>query len=396
MKIQSSEIVNQFKDNEDLYKRLNKSLERKISSKEAEIESIDKLYDKKIETAKIDGEEKYLQNLERNQIRMNDETNLFQTKISEYENKLLKAREATQNEEERLKNHEDERIKELKNHSEENYQDQYLKAKDFQSEIQTKTQDDIKEMATNAKFQKLDLENNSKFEINALAQNYNNSIAVNEKEFRNSIETNIRAHQTEMLRQKDDLKKIMTEDNEKHKRLSLEKNRVNGDQLIYQDKHQKEMLKQRDQDFKARYDLIVKEHETILTDLTTKLNSDVKKMIESTTSEKKLISDRMEDPFYRIEKLMPKMTENEKVVFISMPIAEYEKENVFLSTQGRQIKMTLSRKYSEANVAVDGSRNKSTRNELFSKEFTSKDILDQREISRNYADGILTFKIKKA
>jgi HSP20 family molecular chaperone IbpA len=90
------------------------------------------------------------------------------------------------------------------------------------------------------------------------------------------------------------------------------------------------------------------------------------------------------------------MIESEKEVLVSIPITEYEKENVFLSTQGRQIKMTLSRKYSDASMALDGSKNKSTRSELFSKEFTTKDLLDHRDIQRNYIDGILTFKIKKA
>ncbi len=396
MKVQNTDTINQFKENEDLYKRLNKSLEKKINSKEEEIKKIDQLYDKKIEMAKTAGEADYIQNLERNQTRMNDETNLFQSKLNHYQDKLLKAREAAQKEEEFLKGNGNEKIRELKTQIEDNYQDQYLKSKDIQSELQSKTQDDIKEMATNSKFQKIDLENNSKFEINALAENYNSTISTSEKDFRNSIESNIRAHQAEMLRQKDDLKKIMSEDNEKHKRLNLEKNRVNNDQLQYQDKHQKEMLKQRDEDFKVRYTLIVKEHESILNNLTSQLKNDVKKMVDSTTSEKKVIADRIEDPFYRIEKLMPKMMENEKEVFISMPIAEYEKENVFLSTQGRQIKMTLSRKYSDATVAMDGSRNKSTRSELFSKEFTAKDILDQRDIMRSYVDGVLTFKIKKA
>ena len=70
MKVTNSEVITQLKDNEDLYKKMNKSLSRKITNKELEINKIDELYKQKIAVAKNAGEEDYLQNLERNQIRI--------------------------------------------------------------------------------------------------------------------------------------------------------------------------------------------------------------------------------------------------------------------------------------------------------------------------------------
>lgn len=396
MKVTNSEVITQLKDNEDLYKKMNKSLSRKITNKELEINKIDELYKQKIAIAKNAGEEDYLQNLERNQIRMNEETNLINEKLAANESKLMKAKEAAIKEQELLKGEGNLKITNLKSQLEENYQDQYIKTQEAQRDIQTKTQDDLKEITTISKFQKSDAENNAKFEINAMTSDFNNSIDQEDSMFRKSIEHNIRAHQAEMSRQKDDLKKVMTMDTEKNKRLNQEKNRVNNDQLNFQDKYQKEMLKQREMDFKVRYETIVKEHESILNNLSGQLQNDVQKMVASTTAERKVIEERIDDPFYKIDTLGPKMTEDLKEVTISLPVAEYEKENVFLSTQGRQIKMTLSRKYSDQTVAEDGSRNKSTRSELFSKEFMAKDLLDSGKITSQYVDGVLSFKIKKA
>ncbi|NOT80689.1 MAG: hypothetical protein HOP07_17020 [Bacteriovoracaceae bacterium] len=239
MKVTNSEVITQLKDNEDLYKKMNKSLSRKITNKELEINKIDELYKQKIAVAKNAGEEDYLQNLERNQIRMNEETNLMNEKLAANESKLMKAKEAAIKEQELLKGEGNLKITNLKNQLEENYQDQYIKTQEAQRDIQTKTQDDLKEITTISKFQKSDAENNAKFEINAMTTDFNNSISEDDSMFRKSIEHNIRAHQAEMSRQKDDLKKVMTLDTEKNKRLNQEKNRVNNEQLNFQDKYQK-------------------------------------------------------------------------------------------------------------------------------------------------------------
>ena len=161
MKVTNSEVMTQLKENEDLYKKMNKSLSRKITNKELEINKIDELYKQKIAVAKNAGEEDYLQNLERNQIRMNEETNLINEKLAANESKLLKAKEASLKEQELLKGEGNLKITNLKNQLEENYQDQYIKTQEAQRDIQTKTQDDLKEITTISKFQKSDAENNA-------------------------------------------------------------------------------------------------------------------------------------------------------------------------------------------------------------------------------------------
>ena len=81
---------------------------------------------------------------------------------------------------------------------------------------------------------------------------------------------------------------------------------------------------------------------------------------------------------------------------VHIPVAEYEKENINISTRGRSIKITLSRKYTDSLNADDGSLNKTTRSELFSKELATNDLLSSKDITQSYKDGILSFKIKKA
>lgn len=397
MKIPNSEMAQRFKDNEDLLKRMNNGLEKKISAKEQEIKQIDNLYDKKLEIAKTEGEREYIQGIERNNQRLLGETSVFEEKMQGYQDQLKKTQETVAKEEATLKGSHKDRLADLKTQLETNFQDQYLNTEENQREIQSSTQDAVKEIATKSKVEKMTLENNAQYEINALSSEFNQKASNNERNFREKLDNDVRLHNAEMNRQKDELKKLMTMDAEKNKRLSDEKNRVNKDQLSFQDKHQQEMLKQREADFKVRYEKMVKEHDEILGHLSTKFAADVKKMVEQTSTDKKKIEDKVTDPFYRVDKLNPTMVEDLETITVSLPVAEYEKENVHLSTQGRNVKITLSRKYSDSTASAEnGSIDRSTRSELFSKEFNSKDLLSPKNITQHYQDGILSFKIKKA
>lgn len=396
MKIANSEHAQVVKDNEEILKRMNKGLERKIATKEQEIKQVNSLYDKKIEQAKIDGEADFSQGMDKNQQRLIGESNLFEEKIKGYQDRLKKAQETVTTEETTLKNGHQTRVENMKTQMEENFQDQFANTQEKTRGIQATTQDVIKDISAKSNIERNAIESNSQYQINALSSALNTKSTNIEKDYRSKLDSDVKLHNAEVARQRDELKNVMLVEAQKNKRLNDEKIRVSQDQLTYQDKYQQELLKQRDTDFKIRYENAVKEHESILKDISTRLEVDVKKMIEKTTSEKKISENRVEDPFYRVESLTPKMTEDLKTVTIALPVAEYEKENVHLSTQGRLIKMTLSRKFTDNMTAQDGSLNKSTRGELYSKEFKTADLLSSKDITQSYENGVLTFKIKKA
>lgn len=396
MKVGNSEQAQLLKNNEDLLKRMNKSIEKKIAFKENEINQVNSLYDKKIEQAKITGEEDFVAGLDRNQQKIVGESNQFEEKIKGYQDRLKKARETVDLEETTLRSAHKTKVEDMKYQNEKNFQDQYANTVEATREIQDATQDSVKEVAAKARTERSLIESNANYQISALSTDLNAKSVNIEKDFRDKLDHDVKVHNVEVSRQRDELKNVMLVDNEKNKRLSAEKTRVNNEQLNYQDKHQQEILKQRDADFKVRYANIVKEHETVLNDISTRLNQDVKKMVEKTSAEKKIMGSRVEDPFYRVDTLNPKMAEDLKTVTVSLPVAEYEKENVHLSTQGRMVKITLSRKFTDNLPEEDGSLNRSTRSELFSKELKTTDILSPKGIVQNYADGMLTFKINKA
>lgn len=396
MKVGTGPEASAFKENEDLYKKMNKSIEKKIEFKQQEIKNLDTLYDKKIEMARIEGEDQYIQSLDRNNQRMISDSGVYEEKIKGYQDKLKQVQSTVEKEELNLKTNEKQKLSDLKSQLEENFEEQYSNTQENQRAIAESTQAIVKEITAKSKSEKTIMEGNAQYEINALSSEFNQKAADSEKDFRTKLDSDVRIHNAEVNTQKEELKKLMTMDMEKNKRLSNEQNRVNQDQLTFQETHQKDMLIQRDKDFKMRYENMVKEHDTILKSLSAKFEADAQRVTASTSTDKKILNDKSTDPFYRVDKLNPKMTEDLKTVTISVPVAEYEKENIHLSTQGRSIKMTLSRKYTDTLNAEDGSTNRSTRSELFSKEFQTADILSPKNITQHYSDGILTFKVNKA
>jgi hypothetical protein len=396
VKVANGEQAALFKENEDLYKRMNKSIERKIAGRDLEIKNIDQVYDKKIEAAKNEGEKEYLQSLDRNQQLIIGESNNFEEKIKNYQEQLAKTRETVVREEAALKGGHKEKINLAKKELEENFQSEYFDMQADREQIQSSTRDAVKEISTNSKSAKLKMEDNAQFEINALSSEFNQKATDSESAFRAKLEQDVRMHNAEISQQKEDLKKLMTLDGEKNKRLGTEKNRVNKEQLDYQDKHQQDVLAQKEKDFKVRYENIVKNYNSVLKELSDKLEADVKKVVEKTTNDKKIIEERSSDHFYNVDRLNPKITEDEKTVTVSIPVTAYEKENMHLSTQGRSIKLTLTRKYNDTLNDEDGSINRSTRSELYSKELSTKDLLSPNNVTQAYVDGVLSFKIHKA
>ena len=394
MKITPAET--KLQENEDLYKRLNKSIEKKIVSKEKELKDIDKIYDQRKVQANQSGEEEFAQSVGRNQQRIISESTVFEEKIQNYKDKLKETQDSVAREEAVLKMNGKEKNEAIKLQMHDNHEETFANARANQEQVQSDTRNLINEIANKSKIDKTTMEGNAQYEMNALSTEINQKALNNEKNYRSKLEDDVRLHTVEVNRQKDELKKMMINDAERNKRLADEKNRVATAQLTFQDKHQQNMMTQKDQDFKIRYEKMSQDHTEILKTLSEKFEADVRKVVEKTSSEKKTIEEKSSDPFYRVETLKPKMVEDQKDVTVSINVPEYEKENVILSAQGRSIKIAVARKFSDIVTGDDGSLNRATKSELYSREFNAKDLLNPREITQTYADGVLTYKIKKA
>ena len=379
----------------DYSKQLDKRLVNQTIKKENEIESIKKFNEKQVEEVKNQGDVDYINALKRNDELLTGVSKDYEEKLSKYKTKLEEAHKNLSSEENTLREEHSEQMKNFKDQFQNNLRDRFQASDENQKAVEQQTKDSLNNISDNSHVKINHMETMAKAKANSLSQEYNKKEAMAENEFRDTTQNALQMHQADLLSQRIEFQKNLETNSAKNKRLESEKIKAQTAELNYLDNHQKDILAQKQAEFSTRYENLTKEHETLLNDLKTHFAADVKKMLEKNSSQKRVIANQNEDQFYRIETLNPTIVDSPKDFLVSLAVPEHEKENVHLSVHGRNVKMTLTRKYSEFIEAKDGTIDKSNRNELFSKEFPSKDLLNQKQVVQKYEDGILTFKIQK-
>ena len=373
----------------------NNRLHEQIVKSENEIDNVKKIYDQKIEAAKTEGEDRYLRSVQRNDELLTGASKSYEDKLINYQEQLQKTEKNIAKEEMSLKSSQFQKLENSKEQFNNNFNDQYVAAADNLKSIQEQAQLGNQRILNGSRTEKDFLATTSRNEINALSNEYNQKGISTERNYQLTLENDFRSHQAEMNLQKVELKKVLDKTTEQNKKLEAEKIKVQNVELSNLDSHQKDILAQKQSDFKIRYENLVKEHDSLLNQIKTHFEADVNKLALENATQKRNIANKIEDQFYRVESLNPEITETEKEYMVSLKVPEHEQENVHMIVHGRGVKMTLSRKFSESLEESDGSTNKSSRSELFSKDFASKDILNAKQIAQKYENGILSFKIQK-
>lgn len=376
-------------------KKLDGRLKNETKKKEAELKSVGELYQKKIESAKITGQDQYINSLNQNEELLISASHDYENKLKDYKENLGKTQTVLTQQEMSLKQDHMQKIENAKDQHRSNIDEQFRQAEDSQAEINADLKNNVQLITNKSAAEKAHVETNAQASVSALAREYSSKNASEERNYRNQLGQDVIMHQEALKSQQTELKNMADKTTEKNKRLVSEKINVQKGELNYLDNHQKDILTQKSNDFKVRYENIVKEHNLLLAELTNHFEVDVKKMVEQSAVKKKSISSKAEDSFYRIETLSPKIVETEKEFKVSLPVPEYERENVHLSVRGRGVKMTLTRRFADSFEEPDGSINRSTKNELFSREFPSKDLLNAKLVDQKYENGVLTYRIKK-
>ncbi|MFA6238617.1 MAG: Hsp20 family protein [Bacteriovorax sp.] len=375
--------------------KLDEKLRNDTAKKEAEIKNINQIYEKQIESAKSEGQDKYISSLNRNDEMLVSASKDFEKKLSNYKDNLRKTQSYLAKEDQGLREEHQEQMDSQREQFEGNIQEKFKNAMDIQQDINGQMKNRVELVTDKSLAERRKIETGAKNSTNNLALEYGRKAAAEERNYRSKLESDIRMHQENINIQEKELKKEADTKSDKDRRLVQEKMVIQQAELNYLDNHQKDILSQKQNDFKVRYDNLVNEHNALIEDLKSSFEADVKKMAQETTVQKRNIAAKEHDTFYRIETLKPTIVENEKEYMVSLPVPEYEKENVHLSVRGRGVKMTLTRRFTDTIEDKDGSTNRSTKNELFSREFPCKDILNPKLVDQKYENGILTYRIQK-
>lgn len=131
-----------------------------------------------------------------------------------------------------------------------------------------------------------------------------------------------------------------------------------------------------------------------------RLDADATKAVEAhkfgTLERIKYVTDRGEDPFYRMKSLEPSIDEvaNDYVIRVKLP--PHEAQNLFVSGEGPYLKLSLARRFQDNAEAPEGGRQTKTNSyQTVVEQIAMPAAYDAKKIERTYADGVVTIKVPK-
>lgn len=165
--------------------------------------------------------------------------------------------------------------------------------------------------------------------------------------------------------------------------------------LEVRDKEFRKGLKAQDEFFEKKYVDTLKVRNSDLqsldqlnTKVLGKMKSDLKEKLEATVN-------RADDPFYRFTELRPSLKSFEDRVEIKVEIPEHAKADVQLTLHGKEAIINFNRRYDDDRKEA-GIVNKLHKVESFTTRLMTDHHLDPKSVKSTYADGVMTYVVKRA
>lgn len=393
MKINSSQASDQGKQLRDLVK----DQRSEIIHRQAEIENIGKLYDKKVEDKKVDGERELVEVQDQNQHKLIEAVDGQSEKLEQMRTNLLTTKQMLDREHDRLvKSHQDQ-VQDANAFYNEKYQKQFEEGQEVSKDINDKVNLHIKDIDSQAERNilqnqnkaalKLDnIEHQNEVKIKGIDDNYTRIRGKMDTENSRALSMVEKEHKKQM---NDRLGGQMKE--------AEVKQQIHVDQIKNQDLYYTDLIKQKDLGFKQKLEALTKAHDLVINSMKSKYQAELDTMVKDHAKTKQLTEEKIKDPFYQVETFNPKVQDLGDSYIVSIAVPESEIDSVNLTANKRKISVSFARRFQERlEGQEEGTVFHSSRSEGHRKEFPVNDIVDSRHIEQKYADGQLLFKIKKA
>ena len=392
MKITKQDI----QQKKDHLRKLDNEQKHKIAAREAEIQSVDKMYDAKVKDAKVQGELNLYEQFDRNEKELVESVVGKQEKLEEMKTNLEKTRERLTNEEIKLKHNYKGRINNVNNFYAEKYKQLYSEGDAKTKEVNFKVNESIKDIEANTDRTLTELTHKSKLKMDE--SNGQHQLKLLQASDNQAYEIKRLANQNARDMAKANLDHSKNLHQLKKDNLNDFTNRqsIHKKQMDMQVHHYDEILKGQKKAFEDKYQAMIAQHQTTLEGLKQRLDKEVQSMTEHQSKQKDFHQVRMNDQFYSIDKLQPQVQETPNSYIVNLQVPEHEKDGVTLSVNDRMVKLTHTRRFENRLDLSDGTVHKGGRSEAFTKEFPVSQILDGRNITQKYENGVLSFKINKA
>ncbi len=194
-----------------------------------------------------------------------------------------------------------------------------------------------------------------------------------------------------------DHEKVKNAEERKNLKEITQRREIYGDQMNKIEENGLEAKKTRELEFEKKFQAQYKKHEELAKTLMRNKEKIVKEFTDELTQKFTLGVDKKDDDFYQFGKLDVDISENKNGdgYEITIPVGEHEADKIKLAGEGREIRVTMEREYSDV-ISDEGEVDKMSKIETFTAKRNVEDILDEKTVSKSYEGGTLKFSILKA
>lgn len=155
-------------------------------------------------------------------------------------------------------------------------------------------------------------------------------------------------------------------------------------------------LKQQELFFEKKYDNTFRKHNEDLKVLDTTKHKAVKKVTDEMTKEVEFKKTRAEDSFFQFVEMKPTIEHTETGIKIRVKVPDHSKQDLQLNLNGKEAVVNFNRRYIDNKKDDLGNVSRISKIETLSTRLQTGVHLDPKSVKGSYADGVMTYEIKRA
>ncbi len=386
----------QAQQNRQDLKKLIRSQRGEIAARQQELKNIEKLYDKKKEDKRLQGEVELMDVADRNQARLIEASQGKEEKLAEMKSQILETQERLRSEEVALKKGHETKVKDLNTLHSEKARDIFDRSQEELKDLNYHTNKKIKEVSSSTEQELSKIRHKSKLAIDKAA--YENDLKVTDAQNgqANALKRAEERFQAMARQQEFDHKNAIAEQRMKNHVEFKNRERINKDRTDAARKHYDNLIRSEKLAFEEKYKNLIAANQQVLKKLKTTLDGQVQQAVAEKSKELKATQTRQQDDFYHLVTLEPRLREDLNNYYIDIKTPPHEKENYNLTADKRTLRLTFSRRAEKRLDAPDGTVETSKQSQAITKEFKVAEIVDDKEVKVAYKDGVLSYRLPKA
>lgn len=367
-----------------------------IAAKEQEIEDVKKLYDMKKESERVLGQKDVIEIKDINQQEVLDAIEQKTTRLEDLQ-KSFKADASRLEKEKSLLAEQKKLDKDATMALNAIDQDRIIQNGLEQTRsIQDSTNKSVAEIQKQSDFEIQNIAYETKKKADSQTRLYDSTLADRSREQRLQLTTKEIEHKQQL----DGLKAEFAKDSRQLSRLNLADK--NNKELNYQkelkttEEHYNKLLTSKRAQFEEKFNTLQAQHEQVIARTEEQLRTQLKALSSDYAKKRDTTLERAQDPFYNLKEIEHRVEDKPDSYIVHINVPEHEAENVVFTGHDRKMKITLSRRFVDRVEDNEGKISENRRSENFSKEFKVADIVNPKEVTKKYEDGVLSYRIAKA